>query len=53
MKALLYTVDGAWTLEPLEPTVGNPRQFETARAARAWAKANRVAVRRSLNCDSK
>lgn len=52
MKALLYTVDGAWTLEPLRPSVGAGRQFATETEARAWAKAQRITVRRAPDCDS-
>ncbi len=52
MKALLYTVDNLWTLEPLHPSVGVGRQFKTATEARAWAKSQRMAVRRAPNCDS-
>lgn len=52
MKALLYTVDGAWTLEPLHPSVGAGKQFATATEARAWAKSQRIQVRRAPDCDS-
>lgn len=53
MKALLYTVDNLWTLEPIHPSVGVGRQFKTATEARAWAKAQGLIVRRVPNCDSK
>lgn len=52
MKALLYTTESTWTLEPLHPSVGVGRQFSTAAAARAWAKSQRIAVRRAPDCDS-
>lgn len=52
-KALLYIVDGIWTVEPLFPTVGSGRQFATTRNAREWARLNRVSLRRDKNCDSK
>jgi hypothetical protein len=52
MKALLYTVDSIWTLEPIAPAVGAGRQFATAAAARAWAKEQGIVVRRAPNCDS-
>jgi len=51
MTALLFTVENVWVLEPTTP--GLSRQFNTARAARAWAKAHRVTVRRATNCDSR
>lgn len=50
--ALLYTVDGSWTLEPLLSSIGVARQFPTATEARAWAKTQRLTVRRVPNCDS-
>jgi hypothetical protein len=50
--ALLYTVDGTWTLEPLLSLIGVARQFPTAAAARSWAKDQRLTVRRAPNCDS-
>jgi len=53
MKALLYTVDNLWTLEPLLSSIGVARQFATATEARAWAKTQRIKVRRAPNCDSK
>ena len=52
MKALLYTVDGSWTLEPLHPSVGAGRQFATATEARAWAKSQHIQVKRAPDCDS-
>lgn len=51
MTALLYTVEKVWVLEPT--TLGMPRQFATARAAKAWAKSHRVTVRRATDCDNR
>jgi hypothetical protein len=51
-KALLYTVDGEWYLEAIGQ-LSKPKGFMTATEARAWARLNKVTVKRVPNCDSK